>query len=154
VFIAKDLQPFSVVTCTRFNHLVKRPDIYYTVPSWTGFTNRHVRKLRTSCPKPATQLSPATVGPIPLDPPGQLRVTWPWMFITFWTGRWKVQCYKRSLYKSCTSTHLADEFLNPVNEWKLARPDITIPVTADNAQNIVNAVKEADGHRWDVLPVS
>jgi len=41
-----------------------------------------------------------------------------------------------------------------VNEWKLARPDITIPVTADNAQNIVNAVKEADGHRWDVLPVS
>lgn len=45
------------------------------------------------------------------------------------------------LYESITSTYLADELMNAVNEWKLARPNIAIPVTTDNVQNIVNAIK-------------
>ncbi|GAA6065516.1 E3 SUMO-protein ligase ZBED1-like [Tachysurus ichikawai] len=51
----------------------------------------------------------------------------------------------RPLYESHTSAHLAEELTNPVNTWKLRRPNMLLPVTTDNAPNIVNAVNEADG---------
>ena len=51
----------------------------------------------------------------------------------------------RHLYDSHTSAHLAEELRNVVTEWKLERPNMTIPVTTDNAANIVNAVNETDG---------
>ena len=51
----------------------------------------------------------------------------------------------RSLYDSHTSAHLAEELRNVVTEWKLERPNMTIPVTTDNAANIVIAVNETDG---------
>ncbi|KAJ8356661.1 hypothetical protein SKAU_G00194550 [Synaphobranchus kaupii] len=51
----------------------------------------------------------------------------------------------RPLYESHTSAHLAEELTNAVTEWKLERPNMTIPVTTDNASNIVNAIHEADG---------
>ncbi|KAL0188452.1 hypothetical protein M9458_015551, partial [Cirrhinus mrigala] len=35
--------------------------------------------------------------------------------------------------------------MSAVTDWKLERPNITIPVTTDNAQNMVNAIKEATG---------
>ncbi|CAM4502813.1 unnamed protein product [Leuciscus chuanchicus] len=48
----------------------------------------------------------------------------------------------RPLYESHTSAHLAEELKNAVTEWKLERPNTTIPVATDNAANIVNAVNE------------
>ncbi|XP_051810339.1 E3 SUMO-protein ligase ZBED1-like [Acanthochromis polyacanthus] len=51
----------------------------------------------------------------------------------------------RPMYESHTSANLADELCTAVDEWKLKRPNISIPVTTDNASNIVNAVNEAEG---------
>ncbi|KAI4829903.1 hypothetical protein KUCAC02_001563 [Chaenocephalus aceratus] len=49
----------------------------------------------------------------------------------------------RPLYEQHTSTHLAEVLKEVVSEWKLERPGNTIPVTTDNARNIVNAISEA-----------
>lgn len=51
----------------------------------------------------------------------------------------------RPIYETHTSANLADELCTAVDEWKLKRPNISIPVTTDNASNIVNAVNEAEG---------
>ena len=47
------------------------------------------------------------------------------------------------IYEQHTSANLAEGLKGTVLEWKLERPGTTIPVTTDNARNIVNAVKEA-----------
>lgn len=47
------------------------------------------------------------------------------------------------LFESNTSSHLADALMSALTDWKLERPNTTIPVTTDNAQNMVNAIKEA-----------
>lgn len=49
------------------------------------------------------------------------------------------------LFESHTSSYLADALMSAVTDWKLERPNITIPATTDNAQNMVNAIKEAAG---------
>ncbi len=53
----------------------------------------------------------------------------------------------RPLYESHTSTHLAEELTNAVTEWNLKRPNVTLPVTTDNAANILSVIHEADGPR-------
>lgn len=42
-------------------------------------------------------------------------------------------------YEAQTSEHLAEVLREVVVEWKLDRQNATIPVTTDNAKNIVNA---------------
>ncbi len=53
----------------------------------------------------------------------------------------------RPLYESHTSTHLAEELTNAVTVWNLKRPNVTLPVTTDNAANILSVIHEADGPR-------
>ncbi|XP_077384385.1 E3 SUMO-protein ligase ZBED1-like [Festucalex cinctus] len=49
----------------------------------------------------------------------------------------------RPIYESHTSDNLAEVLKEAVQEWKLDRQDTTIPVTTDNAKNIVNASNSA-----------
>lgn len=51
----------------------------------------------------------------------------------------------RPVYESHTSANLSEELKHAVTEWKLNRAGSTIPVTTDNAANIVNAIRETEG---------
>lgn len=51
----------------------------------------------------------------------------------------------RPVYESHTSANLSEELKHAVTEWKLNRAGATIPVTTDNAANIVNAIRETEG---------
>lgn len=45
VFIAKDLQPYSVVSDSGFRHLIKTIEQRYNVPSHTHFSSKVIPKL-------------------------------------------------------------------------------------------------------------
>ena len=47
------------------------------------------------------------------------------------------------IYEAHTSDNLSDVLTNAAVEWKLERPNTKIPVTTDNAKNVVNATMRA-----------
>ncbi|GAA6095424.1 E3 SUMO-protein ligase ZBED1-like [Tachysurus ichikawai] len=51
----------------------------------------------------------------------------------------------RPIYESHTSKHLSEMLTDAGEKWKLERVNSIIPVTADNAKNIVNAIDLAAG---------
>ncbi len=76
------------------------------------------------------------------------RATQSFMAITthYVTDNWVIKnpaLQTRAVYESHTSDHLSEILQGAVAEWKIDRENYTIPVTKDNAKNIVNAVEAA-----------
>ena len=59
------------------------------------------------------------------------------------TAEWEIKSHvfqTRPIESSHTSVKLGEELREVVAVWKLERDNVTIPVTTDNARNILNAV--------------
>lgn len=64
------------------------------------------------------------------------------------TSQWELRScvlQTRPIYESHTSEFLSEKLKEVVDEWKLERANCTIPVTTDNAKNIVNAIGLTEG---------
>lgn len=149
VFIAKDLQPFSVIGDAGFCHLIKTLDPRYRLPSRTFFSTEIIPDLyEKTCNSIVYELAKAQSLALTTDG-WTSRATVSYLTVTVhYMSDWEMKSavlQTRPLYESHTSAHLAEELTNAVNTWKLRRPNMLLPVTTDNAPNIVNAVHEADG---------
>lgn len=149
MFIAKDMQPFSVVRDVGFRHLMKTLDPRYVVPSRTFFSNSVIPNLYETTRKSIEDELAKTQNLALTTDSWTSRATESYLTVTVhYMSDWEMKSavlQTRPLYESHTSAHLAEELENAVTEWKLERPNVTIPVTTDNASNIVNAINEADG---------
>lgn len=148
VFIAADLRPYSVVENTGFKHMLKVIEPRYVVPSRPYFSQQVIPALYKQAHATVVHdLSKASA--IALTTDGWTsRATESYLTLTshYITPEWNIQSHvlqTRPIYEQHTSTHLAEELKEAVSEWKLERPGSTIPVTTDNARNIVNAISEA-----------
>lgn len=148
-FIAKDLQPFSVVEDEGFRHLVKTLDPRYVVPSHTHFSGVIIPDLYDKARKGIEKDLAQTQSLALTTDSWTSRSTESYLTVTVhYMLDWQMKSavlQTRPLYESHTSAHLAKELKNVVTDWKLERPNTTIPVATDNAPNIVNAVNETDG---------
>ncbi|XP_078018496.1 E3 SUMO-protein ligase ZBED1-like [Epinephelus lanceolatus] len=148
VFIAKDMQPYSVVEDTGFRHMMKTVEPRYQVPSRIHFSSKVIPELYEVCRgdienelRQAPYLALSTDSWTSHATVSYLTVTV--HYILDWEMRGFV-LQTHPLYESHTSEHLAEELVHAVTEWKLERANIPIPVTTDNAQNIVNAIRNTD----------
>lgn len=77
------------------------------------------------------------------------RATQSYLTVTahYITDEWELNSHvlQTSPLESHTSEDLAKGMTEAVEVWKLERANVTIPVTTDNARNVVNAVVEAAG---------
>lgn len=150
MFIAKDLQPFSVVGDLGFRNLIKTLEPRYSVPSRTTFSTKIIPDIYKTTRR-GIEDDLAKTQSFALTTDGWTsRATESYLTVTvhYMSPDWEMKSavlQTRPLYESHTSAHLAEELTNAVTEWKLERPNITIPVTTDNAANIVNAIHEAGG---------
>ncbi|XP_053177226.1 E3 SUMO-protein ligase ZBED1-like [Scomber japonicus] len=145
VFISKDMQPYSVVEDSGFRHMMKTIEPRYHVPSRTHFSGKVIPELYEACRGDiANELKQAPYLALSTDS-WTSRATVSYLTVTVhYIVDWKIKAFvlqTHPLYESHTSEHLADELLHAVTEWKLERASIPIPVTTDNAQNIVNAIR-------------
>lgn len=148
-FIAKDLQPFSVVEDVGFRHLIKTLDPRYVVPCRTHFSSVIIPGLYDQTRKAIENDLAQTQSLALTTDSWTSRATESYLTVTVhYTLDWQMKSavlQTRPLYESHTSAHLAEELRNVMTDWKLERPNMTIPVATDNAPNIVNAVNETDG---------
>ncbi|CAI5682808.1 zinc finger BED domain-containing protein 1-like [Oreochromis niloticus] len=131
-FTAVDMRPFSVVENTGFQEMLRVLEPRYSIPSRTYFTNTAVPALyKETKAKLETAVSAAPAVALTSDS---------------WTSR-ATQSYltvtQTRLVESHATDDLAKGLSEAVEDWKLVRPNVTIPVNTDNAKNIVNAVTAA-----------
>lgn len=148
VFIAADLRPYSVVENEGFKHMMKVIEPRYEVPSRPHFSQKVMPALYEKV-KTAVIHDLANASAIALTTDTWTsRATESYLTVTAHhiTPDWNMVSHvlqTRPLYEQHTSTNLAGELKQAVLEWKLERPGTIIPVTTDNARNIVNSVSEA-----------
>lgn len=148
VFVASDMRPYSVVENAGFKHLISVLEPRYEVPSRSHLTTNVLPAMYENVKaKVIEDLSNAEL--IALTTDGWTsRATQSYMTITahYINDDWEIEnpvLQTRPIYDAHTSENLAEVLREAVVEWKLDRPNVTIPVTTDNAKNIVNATKEA-----------
>lgn len=146
VYIAKDMQPYSVVNDRGFRFLMKLVEPRYSIPSHTHFSDKIIPELyEVSRSEVESELRQAQFLALSTDS-WTSRGTTSYLTVTVhFVADWEIKCYvlqTRPVYESHTSTHLAHELMQAVTEWKLERANVTIPVTTDNAPNIVNAIRD------------
>lgn len=61
-------------------------------------------------------------------------------YLVDWQLRSKV-LQTRQLLDAQNAENIADVMKSAMNEWKILKPSITIPITTDNAQNVVMSVQ-------------
>ncbi|KAM9853513.1 E3 SUMO-protein ligase ZBED1-like [Aulostomus maculatus] len=147
--IAENMQPYSVVEDAGFNNLLTTLDPRYVVPSRTYFSDTVIPDIYDTARKDIEDdLAKAHSFALTTDS-WTSRATESYLTVTVhYMLNWDMKSavlQTRPMYEGHTSANLADELCTAVDEWKLKRPNITIPVTTDNAPNIVNAVNEAEG---------
>uniref|UniRef100_A0A8C9WTI1 HAT C-terminal dimerisation domain-containing protein n=1 Tax=Sander lucioperca TaxID=283035 RepID=A0A8C9WTI1_SANLU len=149
VFIGADMRPYLVVQNEGFKHMLKVLEPRYDIPSRTHFSEKIVPDLyEQEKKKIVDELSRASSVALTTDG-WTSRGTESYVTITahFITADWEMRSLvlqTHPLYKSHTSTHLAQVLTQAVEEWKIKRPSTSnIPVTTDNAKNQINAVNEA-----------
>ena len=147
--IAKDMRPYSLVDGAGFDNLLAVMDPRYIPPSRTHLSDTVVPDVCvTSCKDMEDDLAKAESLALTTDS-WTSRATESYLTVTVhYVLNWEMKSavlQTRTMYESHTSANLAAELCNAVDEWKLKRPNISIPVTTDNATNIVNAVNEAEG---------
>ncbi|KAL0202013.1 hypothetical protein M9458_000031 [Cirrhinus mrigala] len=147
VFMALDMRPFSVVENDGFTHLLSVLEPRYQLPSRPHFSQNVLPQLYSEVrAKLVEDLSNAKF--IALTTDGWTsRATQSFMTITahYITDNWVIKnpvLQTRAVYESHTSD-LSEILQAAVAEWKIERENATIPVTTDNAKNIVNAVEVA-----------
>ncbi|KAK7915974.1 hypothetical protein WMY93_011735, partial [Mugilogobius chulae] len=151
VYIAKALQPYSMVENEGFCYLMKTMDPRYAVPSRTYFTSNVIPGLYDKARQnivddlaKSNNLALTTDSWTSRATESYLTITVHYIVDSDWQIKSAV-LQTRPLYESHTSAHLSEELKQAAREWKLERPNVTIPVTTDNAANIVNAVRDTDG---------
>lgn len=148
IFLAKDMQPFSVVDDKGFRNLMQEVEPRYAVPTRPHFSQKVVPKLyKETKTRIEEQLKEADYIAITTDG-WTSRATHSYLTITahYITAIWQMANHvlqTRAVYESHTSEHLAEILTEAVAEWKITRAGISIPVTTDNARNIANAVESA-----------
>ncbi|KAK7934311.1 hypothetical protein WMY93_005207 [Mugilogobius chulae] len=146
--MATDLRPYSLVESAGFKYMMKIIEPRYQIPSRPHFSQKVVPALYEQA-KSAILNELTSVSAVALTTDGWTsRATESYLTVTvhFISSEWKMMSHvlqTRAIYDQHTSTNLAEALKEAVHEWKLERSYATIPVTTDNARNIINAVKEA-----------
>ncbi len=142
------MRPYSVVQNEGFEHMLKVLEPRYDIPSCTHFSEKIVPDLYEQDKKKVVdELSRASSVALTTDG-WTSRGTESCVTITahFITADWEMRSpvlQTRPLYESHTGTHLAQVLTQAVEEWKIKRPSTNIPVTTDNATNLINAENKA-----------
>uniref|UniRef100_A0A3B1JJI0 Zinc finger BED domain-containing protein 1-like n=1 Tax=Astyanax mexicanus TaxID=7994 RepID=A0A3B1JJI0_ASTMX len=148
LFIAADLQPYSVVENTGFKHLISVLEPRYSIPSRSHLTTKVLPSMYEDTKENVLRgLSNAELIAITTDG-WTSRATESYITVTahYVNNEWEIESpvlQTRPIYESHTSDNLAEVLQEAVLEWKLDRQNTTIPVTTDNAKNIVNASNAA-----------
>ncbi|XP_039608816.1 E3 SUMO-protein ligase ZBED1-like [Polypterus senegalus] len=148
VFIATGLRPYSVVENAGFKYMIKVLEHRYEIPSRPHFSQKVVPALYEKTRSDVvSELSRVPSLSLTTDS-WTSRATESYLTVTvhYISPQWEMRNHvlqTRHVYEQHTSTNLAEHLKEAVNEWKLERPGTTIPVTTDNAKNIVSAVKAA-----------
>ena len=144
VFIAADMRPYSVVENSGFRHLISILEPRYKIPSRTHLTATVIPSMYNDVKEKVIEgLSSAHLVALTTDC-WTSRATQSFMTVTahFINDDWEIKnpvLQTRPIYEAHTSEHLAEVLREVVVEWKLDGQNATIPVTTDNAKNIVNA---------------
>uniref|UniRef100_A0AAQ6A8D6 BED-type domain-containing protein n=1 Tax=Amphiprion ocellaris TaxID=80972 RepID=A0AAQ6A8D6_AMPOC len=150
-FVAKALQPYSVVENDGFSYLMKTVDPRYAIPSRIYFTKTVIPDIYNKVRQNIVTDLAATNNLALTTDSWTSRATESYLTVTvhyMMNNEWQIKSavlQTRPVYESHTSANLSDELKTTMTEWKLNRPNQTIPVTTDNAANIVNAVRDTDG---------
>ncbi|KAK6169559.1 hypothetical protein SNE40_020592 [Patella caerulea] len=149
LFIAHDMRPFSVVENTGFKKMVTILEPRYNLPSRTHFATNVIPRLYSESKEKlsdklndASNVSLTTDGWTARGANSYVTIT-----VHFIDQNWEIQNHvlqTRLFNESHTATNLSTILLNAVDEWKLNRDGLTIPVTSDNAANIINAVQVSE----------
>ncbi|XP_034023456.1 zinc finger BED domain-containing protein 1-like [Thalassophryne amazonica] len=148
LFIAADLQPYSVVENAGFKHLISVLEPRYSIPSRSHLTTKLLPSMYEDAKENVlTGLSTAELVAITTDD-WTSRATESYIIVTahYVNNDWEIESpvlQTRPIYESHTSDNLAEVLKEAVLEWKLDKQNTTIPVTTDNAKNIVNASNAA-----------
>lgn len=146
-FIAVDMRPFSVVDNAGFQEMLRTLEPRYKIPSRTYFTDTAVPALYNKT-KAQLETAVSAAPAVALTSDGWTsRATQSYLTVTahYITVDWEMKSnvLQTRLLDSHTTDDLAKGLTEAVEDWKLVRPNVTIPVTTDNARNIVNAVTAA-----------
>ncbi|KAK7921885.1 hypothetical protein WMY93_008787 [Mugilogobius chulae] len=148
IYMANGPASYSLVESAGFKYMMKIIEPRYQIPSRPHFSQKVVPALYEQA-KSAILNELTSVSAVALTTDGWTsRATESYLTVTvhFISSEWKMMSHvlqTRAIYDQHTSTNLAEALKEAVHEWKLERSDATIPVTTDNARNIINAVKEA-----------
>lgn len=150
MFIAKDMQPCSVIECEGFRQLMNVLEPRYNIPSRRHFGTTVIPKLYDET-RGEIEKELSDTAHVALTTDGWTsRATESFLTVTahYITSEWEMRScvlQTRPIYESHTSEHLSELLTDAVAEWKLERVNSIIPVTTDNAKNIVNAIDLAAG---------
>ncbi len=150
MFIAKDMQPCSVIECEGFRQLMNVLEPRYNIPSRRHFGTTVIPKLYDET-RGEIEKELSDTAHVALTTDGWTsRATESFLTVTAHciTSEWEMRScvlQTRPIYESHTSEHLSEMLTDAVAEWKLERVNSIITVTTDNAQNIVNAIDLAAG---------
>ncbi|KAM9350016.1 E3 SUMO-protein ligase ZBED1 [Symphorus nematophorus] len=149
-FIAKDMQPYAVVEGAGFQCMIKALEPRYKIPSRKHFSGTVIPALYEEIRRGIVkELSDTAYVALTTDG-WTSRATESFLTVTvhYITSEWEMKScvlQTRPLYESHTSEYLSEALTEAVTEWKLQRDGSTIPVTTDNAKNMVNAVNATAG---------
>ncbi|XP_051806127.1 E3 SUMO-protein ligase ZBED1-like [Acanthochromis polyacanthus] len=149
-FITKDMQPFAVVEGAGFQCMIKALEPRYKIPSRKHFSCTVIPALYEETRRRlVNELSDTACVALTTDG-WTSRATESFLTVTvhYIPSEWKMKSsvlQTRPLYESHTSEQLSEALTEAVTEWKLQRDSSTIPVTTDNAKNMVNAVNATAG---------
>ncbi len=150
MFIAKYMQPCSVIECEGFRQLMNVLEPRYNIPSRRHFGTTVIPKLYDET-RGEFEKELSDTAHVALTTDGWTsRATESFLTVTahYITSEWEMRScvlQTRPIYESHTSEHLSEMLTDAVAEWKLERVNSIIPVTTDNAKNIVNAIDLAAG---------
>ena len=152
MFIASDLRPYSIVESTAFRTFVKELDPRYHVPSRSHISQRVIPSLYEET-RDAVMKQLDAAAMIALTTDGWTsRATQSYVTVTahLITGDWQLKDFvlqTRIMNESHSGENLALLLEEAILEWNIKKPGssgyLPIPITTDNASNMVSAVQKA-----------
>ena len=159
-FIALDMRPYSIVDSAGFHNMIKTLEPKYELPSRTHFAQTVIPELyKETVTKVLNDIDSAQHVSLTTDG-WTSRATQSYITVTahYINDQWEMKSatlQTRPLFESHTAANLADVLQKSVVEWHVAKSykinsdhsdDPTqvrpIPITTDNASNIVKGVQE------------
>jgi hypothetical protein len=139
-FIVVDMRPYSMVESVGFKQLISILEPRYEMPSRPYLSDKIVpdlyQKTRESVIhelKQAQYVSVTTDGWTSSATESYITITV--HYLVDWQIRSKV-LQTRQLIDAHNAENIADVMKLAMDEWKIVKPSITIPITTDNAQNV------------------